>query len=140
MASPKRWAATVANPPEKFGIALIRLMVGVVFVMHGYQKWFVFKPSGTVDMFASMHIPASAAYAAMTAELACGALLVLGLLTRLAAIPIVVVMAVAIYDVHLKNGFYAMSGGYEYPLTLGIAALGLVFTGPGMLAADNLLA
>jgi putative oxidoreductase len=136
----RRWAATVANTPERFGIALVRIVVGAVFVMHGYQKWFMLKPAGTVSMFGSMGMPPSAAYAAMTAELVCGVLLVLGLLTRLAAIPIIVVMTVAILEVHLPHGFFAMNMGYEYPLTLGVAALGLLLTGSGALAVDNVLA
>ncbi len=137
----KRWAATVGGSPEKFGIALVRIMVGAVFVMHGYQKWFVNGPSGTVHGFASMGIPAAGAYAAMTAELGCGALLILGLFTRLAAIPIIVTMAVAILKVHLSNGFFLIpGGGYEYALTLGVAALGILLAGPGSPAADNLIA
>jgi putative oxidoreductase len=52
-------------------------------------------------------------------------------------------MIVAIMEVHLKNGFFLgydmQKAGYEYALTLGIAALALIFTGPGTLAVDNLL-
>jgi putative oxidoreductase len=141
MAASKRWAATVGGSPERFGIALVRIIVGVVFVMHGYQKWFVYKPAGTVNAFHGMGFPPAAAYAAMTAELVCGSLLVLGLFTRLAAIPIVITMAVAVIQVHLPHGFYLVpGGGFEYALTLGVAALGLVLAGPGSPAIDNLLA
>ena len=138
--STQRLSSTVASVPEKFGIMLVRLVVGAVFIMHGYQKWFTNGPSNTVKAFHEhFQMPPAAAYAAMTAEFACGILLVLGLFTRLAAIPIIVVMAVAILQVHLPHGFFAPMG-YEYPLTLGIAALGLAFAGPGMVAADNLIA
>ena len=141
MFSAKRWAKTDALFPEKLGIALVRIMVGAVFVMHGYQKWFVWKPAGTVAGFQGMGFPPTAAYAAMTAELLCGTLLVLGLFTRLAAIPIVATMAVAIIEVHLPNGFFLVdkSHGYEYALTLGVAALGLLLAGPGTLSVDSLL-
>ena len=122
------------------GITLVRLMVGVVFVVHGSQKWFVWHPAGTVAGFAHLGFPPAAAYTAMTAELLCGVLLVLGLFTRLAAIPIVITMAVAILKVHFANGFFVTNLGYEYALTLGIAALALVLAGPGMLAVDNLFA
>ena len=77
--SKKRWLSTTASAPEKLGIALVRIMVGVVFVMHGYQKWFVYKPAGTIAAFGHMGIPPAGAYLAMTAELLCGGLLVLGL-------------------------------------------------------------
>lgn len=141
MISGKRWATTSGAIPEKLGIALVRIMVGVVFVMHGYQKWFVFKPEGTVGFFHSIGLPPAAAYAAMTVELGCGVLLVLGLFTRLAAIPIMVTMTVAILQVHLPNGFFLKdkTPGFEYALTLGVAALGLLLAGPGTLSVDSLL-
>ena len=140
--SGRRWAATLASNPERLGITLLRLLVGAVFVMHGYQKVFVAGPAGTVNMFGHMGFPPVAAYLAMGAELGCGALLVLGLLTRLAAIPILVTMVVAVVKVHLPNGFFLMPSapGYEYALTLGVAALALVLAGPGVLAVDNVLA
>ena len=134
------WATTSAGCAERMGITLVRLMVGVVFVVHGSQKWFVWHPAGTVAGFAHLGFPPAAAYTAMTAELLCGVLLVLGLFTRLAAIPIVITMAVAILKVHFANGFFVTNLGYEYALTLGIAALALVLAGPGMLAVDNLFA
>ena len=130
---------------EMFGILLVRLMVGAVFIMHGYQKLFVFGmngPSGTISAFHDKmgfgDFSTPAAWAAAIAEFGCGILLALGLFTRLAAIPIIVTMAVAVVKVHLSHGFFLMVGGYEYALTLGIAALGLLMTGSGALGLDNL--
>jgi len=133
-----RIMATSAGCAERMGITLVRVMVGVVFIFHGYQKWFVMGPAKMMEMFGSMGISHSATYAAMTAELGCGILLVLGLFTRFAAVPILITMIVAIVKVHLAHGFSLGNGGYEYPLTLGVAALALILAGPGTLAVDNL--
>ncbi|HWE04118.1 MAG TPA: DoxX family protein [Tepidisphaeraceae bacterium] len=135
-----RWAVSSAGGAERVGIMLVRLMVGVAFAVHGYQKWFIWHPAGTVAGFGHMGFPPAAAYTAMTAELVCGVLLILGLFTRFAAIPIVITMIVAIVKVHLHNGFFVSNMGYEYALTLGVAALALVLAGPGTLAVDDLIA
>ena len=137
----QRMATTSGAGAERLGLTLIRLVVGAVFIMHGYQK--VSNMEATISTFhnklgfgtnANM-----AAWAAAIAELGCGCLLALGLFTRLAAIPIIVVMAVAVMQVHLPHGFFAQNMGYEYALTLGVCALGLLLAGPGTLAADNFL-
>ena len=73
------------------------------------------------------------------AETAGGLLLALGAATPLASAVVVGVMLVAIVSAHLKNGFFAQSGGYEYTLLLGGAALALAFTGPGALSLDQAL-
>jgi putative oxidoreductase len=48
-------------------------------------------------------------------------------------------MLVAAITVHIKKGFFITSGGFEYTLVLGVAALTLAFTGPGSLSLDALL-
>jgi putative oxidoreductase len=48
-------------------------------------------------------------------------------------------MLVAAMTVHVKNGFFATAGGYEYNLVLAVAALTVAFTGPGSLSIDALL-
>ncbi len=68
-----------------------------------------------------------------------GLLLALGLLTPVAAALVFSVMLVAGVSVHLKQGFFITSGGYEYTLVLGIAGLTVAFTGPGSLSLDALL-
>jgi putative oxidoreductase len=66
-------------------------------------------------------------------------LLALGLLTPLGAALVASVMLVATITVHLKNGFFAGGGGYEYNLVLAAAAVSLAFSGPGLLSIDALL-
>jgi putative oxidoreductase len=66
-------------------------------------------------------------------------LLALGLFTPLGAALVASVMLVATITVHLKNGFFAAGGGYEYNLVLAAAALSVAFSGPGVLSIDALL-
>jgi putative oxidoreductase len=134
-----RWAATIAANPERYGIMLLRLVIGIVFLMHGGQKWFAFGPAGTAAAFAKMGIPAIGAYATMTAEFVCGILLVAGLFTRFAAVPLIGVMAVALITVHGRNGFF-LPMGYEYVLTLLAGLFALLLAGPGALAVDDFIA
>jgi putative oxidoreductase len=79
------------------------------------------------------------AFLAGLAETAGGVLLVLGLATPAAAAAAFATMAVATVAVHLKRGFFAAQGGYEYNLVLGLAALSLAFTGPGAFSLDAAL-
>jgi len=66
-------------------------------------------------------------------------LLVLGLLTPLAALLVLGTMAVAIAKVHGRKGFFVQNGGFEYNLVLAIAALALAAAGPGAVSLDHLL-
>jgi len=126
---------------RKFGITLLRLAVGITFVMHGWQKVHEIGYANIVHMTESLQIPQPKIAAAllMATELGGGALLVLGLFTRLAALPIAFAMFVAFWKVHRFNGFFLDKHGFEYTFVLFFAALALVFAGPGLLAIDNLL-
>jgi putative oxidoreductase len=62
-----------------------------------------------------------------------------GLLTALAALVLSVVMIVAIVKVHLKNGFFAASGGYEFNLVLIAVAVALLLAGSGAYSIDAAL-
>src|SRR6201987_3218824 len=79
-----------------------------------------------------------AALAGLT-EAGGGVLLALGLFTPLGAALIASVMLVATVTVHVKNGFFAASGGYEYNLVLAAAAVSIAFSGPGAFSVDALL-
>jgi putative oxidoreductase len=63
----------------------------------------------------------------------------LGLLTPLAALALIVVMIVAVLTVHLKNGFFVTSGGYEFNLALAGMALTLLIIGAGAYSLDSVL-
>ncbi len=132
------------RPVSKQSAALgfIRMFVGLVFVLHGAQKLFVYHYAGVVGMFHQIGIPVPEVSAALAiaAELGGGLLLLAGLYTRLAAIPVAFTMLVAILQVHLHAGFFAQSGGFEYPLTLLVVNIALILGGGGAFALDNVRA
>lgn len=121
-------------------IAMIRIIVGVVFLLHGGQKLFVFGVHNVAGMMGHMGIPIPIVAAAVVTwvEFLGGAALILGLFTRIAALLLAFDMLVAVLKVHLSHGFFAPMG-FEFPLTLLIANLALAIGGSGSLAIDNLL-
>jgi putative oxidoreductase len=120
---------------------VLRLVVGLVMAGHGGQKlfgWFGgYGFDATANAFAGMGLKPGVAMAALAGggEFIGGVLLILGLFTRLAALNVAVIMAVAIFTVHAKAFF--LPAGMEYALTLLAAALVLVETGGGALSADS---
>jgi putative oxidoreductase len=132
-----------------WGLAMLRIMVGVVFFAHGAQKalgWFGGPGfDGTLAMFAGMGVPAPLAVLVICAEFLGGMGLLLGALTRVAALGITAVMLGAIAMVHARNGFFMnWSGtqrgeGFEFHL-LALAALAcLVVEGAGVASVDYAL-
>ncbi len=124
-----------------WGIALLRVVLGVVFFMHGQQKLFDMEIDGVESFFASEGIPAAglAAVVVSALETLGGLALILGFFTRVVALLLAVEMLMAAIVVHLPNGFFAGGGGYELVMTLGVGALALVLTGPGAAALDAAL-
>jgi putative oxidoreductase len=126
---------------QSWGITILRVVVGMVFLAHGVQKLFGLGFHGVAGMFGAMGIPlpAVSAVVVILVELLGGAALVLGLFTRWAAGLNGFDMLVAILLVHLKNGFLK-PGGFEHPLTLLAACIALAMSGPGAASVDGALA
>ncbi|MFZ4893486.1 DoxX family protein [Plantibacter sp. Mn2098] len=121
------------------GLLVLRIVLGVTFLAHGAQKFFVFTIPGTQASFADMGVPLPevAAIVVATLELVGGAFLILGLATRIVGVMLAVDMAVALFLVHLSSGFFAADGGVELVLLLAVGALVLALTGPGVYALDT---
>ena len=124
---------------QSIGVAVLRIVTGIIFFAHGWQKMFDMGLAGVGGFFGSIGIPLPEVSAALVIalELVGGLLLILGLGTRWVAIPLAITMLVALFTVHLANGFFASNGGYEFVLTLFGTTVALALTGSGAYALDN---
>jgi putative oxidoreductase len=120
---------------------VLRVVVGVVFFMHGYQKVFTFGHAGMSDAFSHMGVPAPAitSFLITWLEFLGGIALIVGLLTRLAALGFIVDMGGAILIVHIKHGFFAPMG-VEFPLVLLACNVAFAIAGAGRFSLDALIA
>jgi len=129
----------------RIGRLLLRLTIGGFFIGHGTQKLFGWFGGhgldGTGQFFESLGLRPGRtnALAAGAAEAGGGALLVAGLATPVAASALTATMLTAIHRVHLKNGPWVSSGGYEYNAVLIAAVIALAEVGPGPLSLDSAL-
>jgi putative oxidoreductase len=125
---------------QRFAVLMLRLLLGFVFVMHGSQKLL---GGGGIAGFAGMlnkmgiepHVPL--AWVVAITEFVGGICVFLGFLTRFWAAGLAIDMGVALFKVHLANGFFISKNGFELVLTLGILALAVVFMGPGAPSVDR---
>jgi putative oxidoreductase len=126
---------------QAIGIAIVRVITGIVFTAHGYQKLFVFGIAGVQQGFTKMGAPMPTVTALLVTllEFFGGLALIVGLLTRLVALGLVADMLGAIVLVHLANGFF-MPTGYEFALLLLVSSLALVVGGAGSFSVDGIIA
>jgi putative oxidoreductase len=123
---------------EGLGAFVMRVVLGVIMVAHGYTKII---PTGALYtfshmVFTRMHLPLWLGYVAAFTEFFGGMLLIAGLFTRVAAFMTAIDMAVAIIKVHLHGGLLGPNS-FALPLALLSIALMLVFTGCGWLGLDD---
>ena len=129
------------NSRPACGLAILRVVLGVIFLVHGWQKLFGFGFHGVASFFASAGVPLPAITSVIVTlvEFLGGLALLLGLFTRWAATLISIDMLAAILLVHLKNGFFNQKMGFEFPLSLLAAGICLALTGGGAVSLDGML-
>lgn len=119
---------------QPLGLLVLRVVLGAIMIAHGYGKVF----GGLQKHAAMVHglgLPGWLGYLSAFAEFGGGILLIIGLVTRFAALAVCINMLVAVFKVHLKNGLTGQ-GGYEFALSLAAIAFALIFTGAGPISAD----
>jgi putative oxidoreductase len=135
---------------ERYGPAVLRLMVGIIFIAHGAQHlfgiWGGAGLAGTAASFDSIGLSPGfpLAVAVGVIEFGGGLLLLAGALTPYVSVALIVVMLGAMWKVHLANGFFinwamtpGVGHGVEYNLMLIAALLCLTLGGPGALSIDH---
>ncbi len=134
------WAKRVAK-----AILLIRVLVGWVFLSEGIQK-FLFPDSLGVGRFVKIGIPWPQVMAPFVGvvEIVCGTLLLVGFLTRLATVPLLIDIAIALYSTKIvtfaKNGFWGTLHEARTDVSMLLGLIFLLLVGGGSLALDVWLA
>ena len=124
----------IDNKLAPYGALLLRISMGVLFILHGaYLKIFVFTMAGTGKFFASLGLPDWFGWIVMLYETIGGLALILGIYARWVAIFLGIHLLFAAYLGHAANGwlFSAKGGGYEFPVFWAIACFVLALVGDG---------
>src|SRR6266849_2947736 len=125
-------------------VLLIRLLVGWVFLSEGIQK-FLFRDALGVGRFVKIGIPWPQVMAPFVAvvEIVCGALLLIGLITRLASIPLLIDICAALYSTKIvtlaKNGLWSTLHEARTDVSMLLGLIFLLMVGGGTLSLDKFL-
>lgn len=123
----------------------LRILAGIIFSAHGAQKLFAwfggYGLEGTGQWMESIGLAPGYLMALMagSAEFFGGLLLIVGLLTRPSAFVLAIAMIVAILSVHIGNGLFMATNGYEFGLSLLAITLALLIQGGGKYSIDHKL-
>ena len=137
----KQLINNIFNPgsyPNNVNIALLilRVVIGVFMLTHGWGKMENLFSGEPIQFPDPMGVGATVSLAlAVFSEVLCSILLIIGLGTRFAAIPLLVTMLVAAFIVHLNDGF----GKQEFALLYGVIYLTITIIGPGKYSLDYLI-
>jgi len=137
-----RWRNWLFDGTAQASVILVRLLVGWVFLSEGVQK-FLFPAALGVGRFAKIGIPAPHFFAPFVGvvEIVCGLLVIVGFLTRLAAIPLAIDISVAIATTKIpmlaKDGFWGTMHEARTDLCMLLGSLFLIAVGSGRLSLDT---
>lgn len=130
-------------PPFVRDTALLiaRVILGVVLIAHGLQKFAEWTIPGTAQSFAEMGVPLPevAAPVAAVVELVGGVLLLVGAFAAVTGLVVALQMAAAAVIVHVGNGLFAADGGWELVGVIAAAALAVGVAGAGRYSVDEWL-
>lgn len=133
----------IFSTESSLSIVLIRIMVGFVFVSEGIQK-FLYPEIRGVGRFIKIGIPYPEffGYFVPTFEIVCGVLVVIGLFTRLASIPLIIIMLTAIISskipILLNEGFWEMAHAARTDWSMLIGSIVLLLSGNGKYSIEQL--
>lgn len=126
-----------------FGLTAIRIVVGIIFAAHGAQKLFGmfggYGIAGTAQYMESLGLAPGHLMAILAGgtEFFGGLALIIGLLTRPAALGLTFLSLVAIFSVHIHNGLFMANNGYEFALALLGGSIAVLIEGAGKLSIDR---
>jgi len=126
-----------------FGLTVVRILVGIIFVAHGSQKLFGafggYGLEGTGQYMASLGLTPGYLMALLSgsAEFFGGLGLVVGLLARPAAVVLAATLVVAIFSVHISHGLFMANNGYEFALALLGGVIAVLIEGAGKFSVDQ---
>lgn len=128
-----------ASSLREYGIALLRISLGIVFIAHSaLLKVFIFGMPGTVSFFESLGLAGWFAYVVVAVETVGGVCLVLGVYARWAAVCLLPIALGATWA-HWGSGwlFESAGGGWEYPAYLAILCVAQILLGEGAFALQR---
>jgi putative oxidoreductase len=141
MSAPLPATPPLPAPARDAVVVLARLVLGVVFTAHGWQKLGDMGVAGTTTAFTKMGVPAPGLTGPLTGgvELVGGLALLAGAAVPVVGLLLAATMAGAVLLVHGSNGVFVTEGGFELAAGLGVGCLLLAVTGAGRVSVDALV-